>query len=113
MNGYDRQEALDFILRRIQRKEYPDLEDRLETLIAQAIDADLAFMRESGVIDEDGNAGDSYYEEDDAFEYIVEALAAANDLDPDQAVRMAFLIDDFMDAQQAYLEYRGLVQDED
>ena len=113
MNGYDRDEALAFILRRIQRKEHASLEDMIDSLIAQAIDADLDFMRRTGVIDEDGNGGDEYYEEDEAFEYIVETLAAANRLTPEQAVKMASLVDDFMDEQQRYLEYKGLVQDED
>ena len=113
MNGYDREEALAYILRRIRRQDHPELADRIDGLIAQDIYADLAFMRETGVIAEDGNAGDAWYEEDDAFEYIVETLAAANDLDPEQAVKMASLIDDFMDGQQRYLEYKGLVQDEE
>ncbi len=113
MNGYDREEALAFILARIREGDHPELAGQIGPLVAQAIDADLAFMRETGVIGEDGYAGGAYYEEDDAFEYIVETLAAANDLTPEQAVRMASLVDDFMDAQQLYLEYRGLVQDDD
>ena len=112
MNGYDREEALAYILRRIRRQDHPELADRIDGLIAQAIDADLAFMRETGVIAEDGNAGDAWYEEDDAFEYIVEKLASENALDPDQAVKVASLVDDFMDAQYAYMMYAGLVQDE-
>ncbi len=113
MNGYDREEALAFILARINRRVHEALDGRIDSLIAQAIDVDIAFMHESGVLDEDGYAGDAYYEEDDAFEYIVEKLAADNDLTPEEAVRMASLVDDFMDFQQAYLAYRGLVQDED
>lgn len=113
MNGYDREEALAFILARIQRKEHAELSGMIDSLIAQAIDADLAFMRETGVIGEDGNAGECYYEEDDAFEYIVEKLAADNSMSPEQAVKMASLVDDFMDGQMAYLEYRGLVQDDE
>ncbi len=113
MNGYDKEEALAFILPRINRKEHALLADRIEQLISQAIDADIAFMHGSGVLDQDGNAGTAYYEEDDAFEYIVETLAAANDLTPDQAVKMASLIDDFMDGQAAYMAYAGLIQDED
>ncbi len=110
MNGYDKAEAVAFILKAINLKDHPALKDQLEPLIAQAIDADMAYMHESGVLDADGNAGDSYYEDDDAFEAMVEALVAQNDLSPEQAVKVAALVDDYMDAQQAYLESKGLVE---
>ena len=113
MNGYDKEEALAFILRRINPKDHESLADRIEDLVRQAIDADIAFMHETGVLDEEGNGGDAYYEEDDAFEYIVEKLAADNDLTPGQAVKTAALVDDFFDAQMAYMAYAGLVQDDD
>ena len=109
MNGYDKQEALDFILKKIHAKDHPELADRLPELISQTIDADMAYMHENHVIDEDGNAGDKYYEDDDAFEYMVEKLAAENNLDPVKAVKLASLVDDYMDYQQEYLESKGLV----
>ena len=109
MNGYDKQEAMEFILKRIHAKDHPELADNLPELISQTIDADMAYMHENHVIDEDGNAGDEYYEDDDAFEYMVEKLAAENNLDPVQAVKLASLVDDYMDYQQEYLESKGLV----
>ena len=109
MNGYDKQEALAFIMQRIDPKAHKELKGKIESLISQAIDADMAFMHENGVLDADGNAGDNYYEDDDAFEYMVEALVAQNDLTPEQAVKVASLVDDYMDCQQDYLEHKGLV----
>lgn len=109
MKGYDKEEALAFILKRFPARDHAELKDRIPDLISQAIDADMAFMHENGVLDEDGNAGNNYYEDDDAFEYMVEALAANNQLTPDQAVKVASLIDDYMDCQQEYLESKGLV----
>lgn len=109
MNGYDREEALAFIDSRINRKEHKELADHITALIGQIIDADMRYMHESGVLDEDGNAGDSYYEDDDAFEYMVETVVAQNNLTPEQAVKVASLIDDYMDFQQEYLEHKGLV----
>lgn len=109
MNGYDKAEAVAFIVPKINKKEHKELADQIETLIAQAIDADMAYMHENGVLDADGNAGDQYYEDDDAFEYMVEALVAQNDLSPEQAVKVASLVDDYMDFQQEYLESKGLV----
>ena len=108
MNGYNKLEALDFIVKRISEKDHKELAGMIPHLISQAIDADMDFMHKSGVLDEEGNAGDEYYEDDDAFEYIVEAIVAANKLSPEQAVKVASLVDDYMDHQQAYLEDKGL-----
>ncbi len=108
MNGYNKAEALAFIVKRIHPKDHPDLADMIESLISQAIDADMDYMHQEGVLDEAGNAGDEYYEDDDAFEYIVETIVANNDLNPEQAVKVAALVDDYMDHQQAYLESKGL-----
>jgi len=110
MAGYDRDEAIAFICKTINRKEHKALADQIDTLIPQCIDADMEFMFKTHVLDADGNAGDNYYEDDDAIEYMVEKLAAANDLTPEQAVKLASLVDDYMDCQQVYLESKGLVE---
>ena len=60
MNGYDKQEAMEYILNKIHTKDHPELADRLPELVSQMIDADMAFMHASHVIDEDGNAGTEY-----------------------------------------------------
>lgn len=109
MNGYDKQEALAFIVKRIHAKDHPELAGQIEGLISQAIDADMAYMHQEDVLDADGNAGEGYYEDDEAFEYIVETLAANNEFTGEEAVKMASLIVEYMDLQQAYLEQKGLV----
>ena len=109
MNGYNKDEALAYILPRIDRKGHKALSFLIDQLISQAIDADMAFMHESGVIDENGDAGNNYYDDDEAFEYMVEALAEQNSFDPDMAVKVGSLIDDYMELQQEYLEQAGLV----
>ncbi|MBQ3278014.1 MAG: hypothetical protein IJG94_02510 [Clostridia bacterium] len=109
MKGYDKEEALAFIIPRIHPKDHPELAEMIPELISQTIDADMAYMHEHHVIDEEGNAGTEYYEDDDAFEYMVETLAEKNHLDPVKAVKLASLVDDYMDYQQEYLESKGLV----
>ena len=109
MYGYDKQEALAYMVKRVHEKDHPDLAGRIEALLSQAIDADMAYMHEAGVLDEDGYAGEGYYEDDEAFEAIVEALVAAGDLSAEQAVKVASLVAEYMDLQQAYLERKGLV----
>lgn len=109
MNGYDKQEALTFMVKRIHAKDHPELAGQIETLLSQAIDADMTYMHDADVLDAEGNAGEGYYEDDEAFEFIVETLAASNDFSAEEAVKMASLIADYMDLQQAYLESKGLV----
>ncbi len=109
MNGYNKQEALPFILGRIDARLHRELSLPLEELVSQAIDADLAFMRESGVLNENGNAGTTYYDDDDAFEYMLDTMVSKNKLGADDAMKVASLLDDYMDAQQAFLEEKGLV----
>ncbi len=109
MKGYDKDEALQFISRHIRRADHPLLADRIDALLSEIIDADMAYMHEAGVLDEEGNAGDSYYEDDDAFESMVEAVVAQNNLSPEEAVKIASLVNDYMDLQQEYLESKGLV----
>lgn len=109
MNGYNKQEALPFILGKIDARLHRELPLPLEELISQAIDADLAFMRENGVLDEEGNAGTSYYDDDDAFEYMLDTLVSKNKLGAEAAMKVASLLDDYMEAQQAFLEEKGLV----
>ena len=109
MQGYDREAAIRFIDKCISRKEHAELADRISELIPQMIDADMAYMEQAGVLDADGYAGDNYYEDDEAFEFMVERLVAQNDLSPEQAVKVASLIDDYMDYQQQFLESCGMV----
>ena len=109
MNGYNKADALAYILPRIDRKGHKALSFLIDQLIDQAIDADMAFMHSTGVIDENGDAGDNYYDDDEAFEYMVETLAAQNNFDPDMAVKVGSLIDDYMELQQEYMESVGLL----
>ena len=110
MHGYDKDAAVAFITRCIRQADHPELAEDIPALVPQMIDADMAYMHEAGVLDDDGYAGDAYYEDDEAIEYIVESLAAKNALDPEQAVKLAALVDDYLDAQQMFLESQGMVE---
>ncbi len=109
MNGYNKEEALPFILTKIDARLHKELPLPLEQLVSEAIDSDLDFMRTSGVLDENGNAGNTYYDDDDAFEYMLDALTNRHKLKAEQAMKVASLLDDYMDAQQAFMESKGLV----
>lgn len=109
MKGYDQQEALTFILKGIDRKGHKALESKLDVLVSQMIDLDMEFMHKTGVIDENGEGGDNYYDDDEAFEYILDAIVVKHKFNADMAMKAAALLDDFTDLQQAYMEAKGLV----
>ena len=109
MNGYNKQDALPFILSHIDTRVHKELPIAMDELISLAIDLDLSFMRESGVIDEKGNAGDTFYDDDEAFEYLLDGIVSKYKLGADAAMKIASLLDDYMDAQQSFMEEKGLV----
>lgn len=109
MVGYNKQEAVSFIESKMDPREYASLNIDLELLVMQAIEGDLSFMRSSGVIDEEGLGGDVYYDEDDAFEFILDYIVKVNTFDSDQAMVAASFLNDFMELQFLYMQKKGLV----
>ena len=108
MKGYDREEAVRSIVGAIDQKAYSDLGMSVEALVRQAIDADLEYMKSAGVIAEDGSMGDSYYDDDDAFEFLLDRICQERGISGDRELRIASFLDDYMDAQQSYMEKHGL-----
>ena len=60
MHGYDKDAAVAFITRCIRKADHPELAEDIPALVPQMIDADMAYMHEAGVLDDDGYAGDAY-----------------------------------------------------
>ena len=79
----------------------------LEDFIRRAIEADMAYMRETDVIDEDGLMGEGEYDEDDAFEALLDVLGEGV-TDEDELNRLAQRLDSYMNAQADFLEKSGL-----
>ena len=57
MHGYDKDAAVAFITRCIRKADHPELAEDIPALVPQMIDADMAYMHEAGVLDDDGYAG--------------------------------------------------------
>jgi len=110
MRGYDSEKAAADIASKLDRSRYPEFAVQLDGLIRRAVELDLEFMRESGVMREDGLAGSSYYDDDEAFEYIVEGIARERGWGEDKLVRLGALIDDYMEGQERYMEAAGLLE---
>lgn len=107
MQGYDAAAAVPFIARAMRKAGHREPQEALEDFIRRAIEADMAYMREIDVIGEDGLMGEGEYDDDDAFEALLERLGEGV-TDEDELNRLAQLLDSYMNAQQDFLEESGL-----
>ena len=53
--------------------------------------------------------GDAYYDDDDAFEFLLDRICAERGISGERELRIASFLDDYMDAQQAYMDQHGLL----
>ena len=110
MKGFDQAAAAKFILQRLDKNDFKPLGSEAQNLVRQAIGWDLEYMRSAGVIDENGLMGAVYYDDDDAFEYILERMGRERGLSEDDQGPLASFIDQYMDLLQQYLESAGLLE---
>ena len=76
----------------------------------RAIEADMRYMHETGVLNDEGLMGDGEYDEDDAFEALFAALTDGVE-DDGEIGKIAQMLDAYMDAQQDFMEASGLTDD--
>ena len=107
MQGYDAEAAVPFIAKAMRKAGHREAQEELEGFIRRAIEADMAYMRETRVIDEEGLMGEGEYDEDDAFEALLDALGEGI-ADEDEMNRLAQRLDSYMSAQADFLEESGL-----
>ena len=108
MKGYQREEAKDYIVSHLDKKQFQELDD-IERIVEGFINADLRFMHETGVLDAQGNCGDQEYSDDDAFEYIFDDYLSSHVPDESRAMKVASLLSSYMELQLEYLKKKGLV----
>ncbi len=109
MKGYDREKALSFMRANLDKKELGKLAAQAEMLLGLAIDTDMAYMQEAGVLTAEGLMGDSYYDDDEAFEFLLERMAKKLRMKEDDQGPLASFIDQYMDLQQQFMEDSGLM----
>ena len=109
MQGYDREGAVAFMLPKLNRNEFKPLAAEAETLLKQAVDADFAYMAQAGILTAEGLMGDAYYDDDDAFEFILDHMARARRAKEKDMDALAAFIDQFMELQEQYLNETGLL----
>lgn len=109
MKGYDREKAISFMLTKLVKSEFKPIASRSKELLEKAIDADMAYMLDAGVLTAEGMMGDAYYDDDDAFEFILEKMARQLKMKEDAQGPLAAFIDQYLDLQQAFLEEAGMM----
>lgn len=109
MQGYDMAAAVSQIGKAICKaaKAAPDT---AAAFARRAIEADMRYMHETGVLNDEGLMGDGEYDEDDAFEALFAALTDGVE-DDGEIGKIAQMLDAYMDAQQDFMEASGLTDD--
>ena len=108
MQGYDIEAAVPFIAKAMRKAGHKNSQQELEDFIRRAIEADMAYMREIDVIDDEGLMGEGEYDDDDVFEALLDVLG--EDADEDGMNQIAQLLDSYMAAQQDFMEASGLME---
>ena len=109
MQGYDIEAAVPFIAKAMRKAGHKNPQQELEDFIRRAIQADMAYMREIDVIDDEGLMGEGEYDDDDAFEALLDTLGEDAE-DEDEMNQLAQLLDSYMAAQQDFMEESGLAE---
>lgn len=109
MQGYDLDAAVCQIGKAIGKaaKAPPDA---AAAFARRAIEADMRYMHETGVLDDDGLMGDGEYDEDDAFEALFAEMTDGLE-DDGEIGRIAQMLDAYMEARQDFMEENGLADD--
>ncbi len=109
MQGYDVDAAVSQIGKAVSRAAHVSLQEA-QAFVRRAIDADLRYMHETGVLDDDGLMGEEEYDDDDAFETLFARLTDGVE-DDAEIGRIAQMLDSYMEAQQDFMEEGGLLGD--
>ena len=109
MQGYDVDAAVSQIGKAVSRAAHVSPQEA-QAFVRRAIEADLRYMHETGVLDDDGLMGEEEYDDDDAFETLFARLTDGVE-DDAEIGRIAQMLDSYMEAQQDFMEESGLTDD--
>lgn len=109
MQGYDLDAAVCQIGKAIG-KAAKTAPDAAAAFARRAIEADMRYMHETGVLDDDGLMGEGEYDEDDAFEALFAEMIDGLE-DDGEIGKIAQMLDAYMEARQNFMEENGLADD--
>ena len=109
MLGLNPAGAADYALKHLEWKRFPEFRDHRQALCDALVAAQVDYLHACGALDDTGDTGEGEYDEDDAFEALLDTLAG--DPEDDAAMdALAQLLDSYMEAQQDFLDQSGLTQ---
>ena len=111
MNGFDARDAHRYIFSRIDQKAFGAIRTEISAILDAFLQSDLRFMRVTGVLDGNDDRGDQEYDEDEAFEFILDAYVSDTRCDDGIAMVVATLLDRYMELQYEYLKSHGFAED--
>lgn len=105
---FDPRKHLEHVAARLEREKLARgySPEQFRQLLAQIQALDVAYMRQAGVLDDEGFA-DGEYDDDDAFEQIVDGLA--DRVGDEEATRLGEIVDAYMDATEDFFEEEGVL----
>ena len=109
MQGYDLDAAVCQIGKAIG-KAAKTAPDAAAAFARRVIEADMRYMHETGVLDDDGLMGEGEYDEDDAFEALFAEMTDGLE-DDGEIGKIAQMLDAYMEARQDFMEENGLADD--
>ena len=109
MLGLDRAQASACIAQKLDWNRFAPLRFMMEPLCQAMVQSQVDYLHACGALDDDGDSGDGEYEEDEAVEFILDALLSAFPCDEERAVQYCALIDAFLPLFDDYLFSQGLL----
>lgn len=105
MTGFN-DEALEAMLKKLKEENPKEDIELARKVFNLALTYDVDYMVSAGIIKE-GEFTDEYYDEDDAFDFIIDRISnAAPDIDGDA---LAELVEAYFECHDAYMEEIGLL----
>ena len=109
MLGLDKADCAAYIAQKLDWKRCRELKFQADALCAALVEAHIAYMHACGALDDDGDTGEGDYDEDEAVEYLLDALLRAFPADDSRAGLYCALIDAFLPVFDDYLLAHGLL----
>ena len=109
MLGLDAADCAACVAGRLDWKRCRELKPLASALCAALVEAHVAYMHACGALDESGDTGEGEYDEDEAVEFLLDALLRGFPADESRAGLYCALIDAFLPAFDDYLLTHGLL----
>ena len=109
MLGLNPAGAADYALKHLEWKRFPEFRDHRQALCDALVAAQVDYLHACGALDDTDDTGEGEYDEDEAVEYLLDALLRAFPLDDAGSVRYCALIDVFLPLFDDYLLSAGLL----